>query len=128
MEIVKTINISKELVESFALITGDLNPIHLDENYAKGTKFGRTIAHGMLLSSFFSKIIAMDFPGEGSIYLSQTLKFLKPCYVGDSIKIHVSLLNKVQKNKSFIYTLSTKIYDKNNGLLVDGTADVLFDK
>jgi acyl dehydratase len=128
MEIFKTINISKELVKSFASITGDFNPIHLDEDYAKSTRFGKTIVHGMLLSSFFSKIIAMDYPGEGSIYLSQTLNFLKPCYVGDTISVHIKLMNKTQKSKSYIYTLSTKIYDSSKELLIDGTANVLSDK
>jgi 3-hydroxybutyryl-CoA dehydratase len=100
----------------------------LDEDYAKSTRFGKTIVHGMLLSSFFSKIIAMDYPGEGSIYLSQTLNFLKPCYVGDTISVHIKLMNKTQKSKSYIYTLSTKIYDSSKELLIDGTANVLSDK
>jgi len=128
MEITKIIHINKELVNSFANVTGDFNPIHLDDDYASTTSFGKTIAHGMLLSSFFSKIIATDYPGEGSIYLSQTLNFIKPCYVGDTVSVHIKLINKAQKSKSCVYTLSTKIYDSSEELLIDGTANILSDK
>jgi 3-hydroxybutyryl-CoA dehydratase len=127
MEVIDQIHISKQLVESFALLTGDYNPIHLDSEYASNSRFGKPIAHGMLLSSFFSKIIASNYPGVGSIYLSQDIKFIKPCYVGDTIKVVIKLLNKTQKSKAYIYTLLTQIYDSNDQLLIDGTAEVLHD-
>jgi acyl dehydratase len=127
MEVINQIHISKELVESFASLTGDYNPIHLNSEYASNSRFGKPIAHGMLLSSFFSKIIASNYPGVGSIYLSQNTKFIKPCYVGDTIKVVVKLLNKTQKNKSHIYTLLTQIYDSSDQMLIDGTAEVLHD-
>ena len=77
MEVIDQIHISKQLVESFASLTGDYNPIHLEGEYASNSRFGKPIAHGMLLSSFFSKIIASNYPGIGSIYLSQNIKFIK---------------------------------------------------
>jgi len=127
MEVIDQIHISKQLVESFASLTGDYNPIHLDSEYASNSRFGKPIAHGMLLSSFFSKIIASKYPGVGSIYLSQDIKFIKPCYVGDTINVVIKLLNKTQKSKAYIYTLLTQIYDSNDQLLIDGTAEVLHD-
>ena len=121
MEVTKKITITDSLVGSYADLTGDKNPIHLDEGYAKKTFFKKRIAHGMLVSSFISSIIANDFPGEGSIYLSQELKFLKPCYIGDELEYVVKQLDKL---KSKFY-LSTQVYNGNGHLILDGFAVVM---
>src|ERR1700741_648739 len=71
---------TQEEIEKFADLSGDHNPIHLDEEHAKGTRFGRRIAHGMLTSSLISNVIGNDLPGAGSIYLGQTLQFLAPVF------------------------------------------------
>lgn len=113
--------ITNDMVLSYSTLIGDKNPIHLDSEYAKQTIFEKPIAHGMLISSFFSKMISETYPGHGSIYLSQNIKFLKPCYIGETINVVLKLINK-DKNK---YELSTQIYDSKEKLLVDGTALIL---
>jgi 3-hydroxybutyryl-CoA dehydratase len=113
--------ITNDMVISYSTLIGDKNPIHLDSEYAKQTIFEKPIAHGMLISSFFSKMISETYPGHGSIYLSQNIKFLKPCYIGETINVILKLINK-DKNK---YELSTQIYDSNDVLLVDGNALIL---
>lgn len=72
---------SQKDVEEFARVTGDNNPIHLDAEYAARTMFKRPIMHGMLGVALFSKVFGTMFPGEGTIYLKQSLNFLKPMYV-----------------------------------------------
>src|SRR5215212_6070923 len=72
---------SQDEVNRFAEATGDKNPVHLDANYAAKTMFKRPIMHGMLSASLFSKVFGTMFPGEGTIYLKQSLNFLKPMYV-----------------------------------------------
>jgi len=121
MEVTKKITITDSLVGSYADLTGDKNPIHLDEGYAKKTFFKKRIAHGMLVSSFISSIIANDFPGEGSIYLSQELKFLKPCYIGDELEYVVKQVDKVK----YKFYLSTQVYNGNGHLILDGFAVVM---
>lgn len=113
--------ITNDMVISYSTLIGDKNPIHLDSEYAKQTIFEKPIAHGMLISSFFSKMISETYPGHGSIYLSQNIKFLKPCYIGETINVILKLINK-DKNK---YELSTQIYDSKDILLVDGNALIL---
>jgi 3-hydroxybutyryl-CoA dehydratase len=81
--------VSDEVVRAFADLSGDHNRVHLDDTYARATRFGRRIAHGALLMAFLSKALGMDLPGPGAVYLSQTLEFLAPVYVGDEIEISV---------------------------------------
>ena len=82
-EITKTIEQSD--VDAFADVTGDRNPIHVDEEFAKTTRFGKRIAHGMLTASLISSVLANKLPGEGSVYLGQTLQFVAPVFPGDEI-------------------------------------------
>ena len=72
-------------VVAFANISGDHNPVHLDAEYAKTTRFGARIAHGALTAGVISAVLGNDLPGIGSIYMSQTTKFLKPVYFGDTV-------------------------------------------
>jgi 3-hydroxybutyryl-CoA dehydratase len=121
MEFFEEIEITKELVEKFSEVSGDKNPIHLDEEYCREfTKFEKPIAPGLLLASFFSRIIAETYPGPGSIYLSQDLKFINPCYIGESVRVSV-VENKVEGNK---YYLVTKIL-KGETVIIEGSALVL---
>ncbi len=78
-------------VISFSKLTGDNNRIHLDEEYAKKSLFGKRVVHGMLVASLFSKIFGKIFPGEGSIYLRQEIKFIAPVFIGDTILARVKL-------------------------------------
>ena len=80
----RTQTITDEMVRSFATLTGDTNPVHLDEIYAATTRFGKRIAHGMLAASLISAALANDLPGPGTVYLSQSLQFKAPVYPGDT--------------------------------------------
>jgi 3-hydroxybutyryl-CoA dehydratase len=72
-------------IDAFAAVTGDDNPVHLDEAYAAGTRFGGRIAHGMLAAGFISAVLGAQLPGPGAIYLSQTLRFRRPVRIGDEV-------------------------------------------
>lgn len=124
MKVLKNIEITRDLVDSYASLTGDRNPIHLNEDYAKRSSFGKCIAHGMLLSSYFSTVIASEYPGEGSIYLSQDIKFIKPCFVGEWITVKIELIQEIKKVNSTIYKLSTQILNIENEILIEGGATV----
>lgn len=115
--------ITDEDVRQFSLVSGDFNPIHLDDDYAKKTRFGKRISHGMLVASHISALIAEKLPGEGSIYLSQTLKFLAPVYLNDEVKTVVKVLEISGK----IYTLKCECYNQDGTLVLEGTAKVLKD-
>jgi acyl dehydratase len=110
--------IDEDKVKKFAELVGDYNPIHLDAEYAKGTKFGKPIVHGMLISSLFSSIIATKYPGPGSIYISQDIQFKNPCFVGEEIIVSVDLIEE----NSGRYKLKTQIKNKKEEILVDGEA------
>ena len=81
----QVVQIEEENVETFGKITNDYNPAHFDQEYAKTTMFKERISHGMYVGSLFSKLFGMDLQGNGSIYVSQTLKFKRPVYFGDTI-------------------------------------------
>ena len=77
-----------EDVQRFIAITGDTNPLHIDDAFASRTQFGRRVVHGMLAASIFSTMVGMRLPGTGAIYRAQTLRFLLPVYVGDTVTAH----------------------------------------
>ena len=96
-------------VEDFANVTGDLNPIHLDENYAKKTVFKRKIMHGFLSASIFSKIFGTLFPGPGTIYLEQLLKFKRPMYPNK--EYYAKLILEGINKTNFTLHIKTEIFD-----------------
>lgn len=101
-----SVTITEEMIERFAQATGDHNPIHLDEDYAKGTIFKTRVAHGMLQAGILSGVIGTRFPGVGTIYLSQTLKFLKPVFIGDEITFHLRVVELLkEKNRARLETV-----------------------
>lgn len=110
-------------VEHFAQISGDCNPIHLDEECAKRSRFGGTIVHGLLVSSLISKMIGMDMPGEGSIYMEQNLRFRKPVYVGEKVVAKIRITD-IDRN---IYTLETNVYNSKDDCVIEGRAKVLYE-
>jgi 3-hydroxybutyryl-CoA dehydratase len=87
-----TRTISTADIEMFARATGDTNPLHLDEAYAKTTRFGGTVAHGMLTAALVSAVIANRLPGPGTVYVSQTLEFLAPVRPGDTVTAEVEVI------------------------------------
>lgn len=78
-------------IEAFAEVSGDHNPVHLDEAYAKTTAFGGRIAHGMLSAAYISAVLGNQLPGPGAIYLSQSLRFRRPVKVGDLVTARVTV-------------------------------------
>ena len=118
--------ISDTDVRAFATLTGDHNPVHLDEDYARDTRFGRRIAHGMLTVSLISSVIANKLPGEGTIYLGQTLQFVAPVYLDDTVTARVTVL-KIREDKP-IATLETVCVNQRGETLIKGEATVLIPK
>jgi acyl dehydratase len=110
-------------VEAFAALTGDANPVHLDAEYAAGTRFGQRIAHGMLAASLFSTIFGTIEPGPGALYLGQDLKFKAPVVPGDQITATVTLEN-LREDKP-IATYSTIATNQRGETVIAGQA-VLF--
>jgi acyl dehydratase len=78
-------------VRRFIEITGDVNPLHVDEEFAATTRFGRRVIHGMLTASILSTMVGMFIPGRGAIYRSQTITFLRPVHVGDTVTAHFTI-------------------------------------
>ena len=118
-----TKTITDEDIRTFAALTGDHNPIHLDDEYAATTRFGRRIAHGMLSASLISAVLANELPGRGSVYLSQSLKFLAPVYPGDTVTARVTI-TKIREDKPIV-TLETVCCNQRDEQLLIGEAVVL---
>ncbi|MCP4547829.1 MAG: MaoC family dehydratase [bacterium] len=107
-------------VYQFAGITGDFNPAHVNEEYAKDTFFKGRIAHGMLLGGFISAVIAMKLPGPGAIYVKQSMKFKAPARVGDTITARVEVIEvDPERNRLVLRTTCT---NQDDTLVVDGEA------
>jgi 3-hydroxybutyryl-CoA dehydratase len=115
--------IDEKLVEDFAKISGDFNPLHMDEQFAKKSKFGRRVCHGMLLSSFFSRLVGMYLPGKNALYFSQNLNFIAPCFIGDIVIVKGKVIDKSKSTK--MIKIETTIKNNLGKLLVDGIAQVL---
>ena len=96
----------------FAKVSGDENPVHLDEEYAQQTIFGRRIAHGMLTASLISAVIAEQLPGHGTVYLSQTLKFIRPVLPGQLVKTTVIVTNIEYTNRRVTLDCGCKVDEK----------------
>ena len=106
-------------VYSFAGISGDFNPLHIDEIVAKESRFGRRIAYGALVASFISTVLGMYLPGSGTIYLKQESEFLKPVYIGDTIRAEVEIVLIDERRKC---TLKTIVFNQNNEIVLSGSA------
>ena len=114
--------VTESMVDDFAKLSGDNNPLHMDENYAKSNNFKGRVCHGMLLASFFSRLAGMYIPGKNALYFSQSLKFQYPCFVNDRIEIHGEVIDKSLATK--IITLKTTI-SKDKRQIVDGIGKVM---
>lgn len=110
-------------VDAFAEVTGDRNPVHLDEAFAQQTRFGRRIAHGMLTASLISSVLANQLPGEGSVYLGQTLQFVAPVFPGDEVTARVTV-TEVRENRPII-KLETICMNQRGETVIRGEATVL---
>ncbi len=109
--------ISESDVYQFAGITGDFNPVHIDEVYASNTIFKKRIVHGMLVSSFISTVLASKIPGEGTIYVGQELKFTRPVYIGDTITAKLELIEIINEKR---WKIQSQVFNQNGEMVVDG--------
>jgi 3-hydroxybutyryl-CoA dehydratase len=119
---VKSFNISAEMIDGFAFSTGDTNPVHVDDDYAKTTVFQKRIAHGFLIGSLISTVLGNYFPGRGTIYMSQYLKFRRPVYIDDMIKV---MIEPVEVTKTNWLNLRTTCTNQNDILVIEGEALVI---
>ena len=120
-------NFAKTITEydvyGFAGIVGDFNPVHINKEYAKTTFFKDRIAHGILATGLISSVIGNHLPGEGTIYLSQSTKFLKPVYIEDTITAIVKVIEKDdKKNRVKLYT---KCVNQNGDVIIEGESLVM---
>lgn len=115
--------ISETDIYMFAGVTGDYNPAHINEAYAKNTIFKERIAHGILSAGLISTVIGTQLPGPGTIYASQTLKFVAPVKIGDTVTAKVKVIDiSTEKNR---IKLETCCYNQNEKLVLQGEAVVL---
>ncbi|HYF79999.1 MAG TPA: MaoC family dehydratase [Symbiobacteriaceae bacterium] len=117
-----TKTITETDVYLFAGVTGDLNPAHVNETWAKNTKFGGRIAHGMLSGGLISAVLGMQLPGPGSIYMGQTLKFTAPVHIGDTVTAAAEVVEIIDGKRLRLHTTATR---QDGTLVVDGEALVL---
>ena len=118
-----TRTVSEEEVLLFAKVSGDTNPVHLDEAYAATTQFGGRIAHGMLTGAFISAAVALTMPGPGSIYLGQTMSFRAPVMIGDTLTVKLEVISKRERKN--IAVLACKVVNQAGTVVVKGEATAL---
>lgn len=119
----RTMTITDETIRTFADLTGDHNPVHLDDAYAAGTRFGRRIAHGMIAAGLISATLANDLPGPGTVYLGQTLQFKAPVFPGDTVTATVEV-KSVRPDKPIVI-LTTVCTNQDGARVLEGEATVL---
>lgn len=115
--------VTDEIIRKFAEVSGDYNPIHLDEEFAKTTRFGRRIAHGMLSGAFISAVLGYEFRERKIVYLSQTMKFTAPVFIGDTVTA-AGTVTSIREDKGIV-TLETVCTNQNGETLVKGEAVVM---
>ncbi|SDS17300.1 Acyl dehydratase [Halopseudomonas xinjiangensis] len=106
----------------FAAVSGDVNPVHLDEAFAATTPFKGRIAHGMFSGALISAAIACELPGPGSIYIGQEMSFLRPVRLDDEIRVELEVLEKLAKNR---VRIATRVFNQDGKQVVDGVATVM---
>lgn len=110
-------------VYNYAGVSGDFNPAHMNEEYAKNTAFKTRIAHGMLSAGFISAVLGTKLPGPGTIYLNQDLRFTKPVHFGDTITATITVEELIkEKNRAILKTVCT---NQDGDVVVEGVAKVM---
>lgn len=121
MEVSYSQTITDTDVKSFAGVSGDRNSVHMDEEYALTSRYKKRIAHGMMSASYFSALFGTKIPGEGCVYVAQSLQFKRAVYLGDTVKATVSV-TKVDLNKRRVFFRTTcKVKNK---IVIDGEAEL----
>lgn len=113
--------ITRDDVRRFSELSGDTNPIHLDKEYAKETRYKKNIAHGLMCASYFSGIFGTKLPGLGSIYVSQSLRFKRPIYIGDKVDVIVKITEIEINRKRVKFTTQCLV---NSKICIDGFAEI----
>ena len=114
--------VTAKVIEAFAAVSGDTNPVHLDEPYARTTPFGGRIAHGMLSAAYISAVIGTRLPGPGAIYLSQSLKFRRPVKLGDPVTTVVTITALDERRGHATVSTLCRVDDK---IVVEGEALIM---
>lgn len=115
--------ITEQDVALFGEVSNDYNPLHFNEAYAKETMFKKRIAHGMLVGSLFSKLLGQDLPGEGTVYLSQSLVFKRPVFLGDTITATITLKElNTERNRALF---DCECRNQHNTVVILGEANVM---
>lgn len=115
--------ITDQVVRAFAELSGDYNPIHLDEEFAKTTRFGKRIAHGMISGALISAVLGYEFRERRVVYLSQTLKFIAPVFLGETVTATATVTN-IREDKPIV-TLKTVCTNQAGETVVEGEAAVM---
>ena len=117
------VDISKNMLYVFGRDTGDYNPLHMSEEYASSTSFKKRVCSGMFLSSFFSRLVGMYLPGKHALHISQSLNFVNPCFIGETITVEGKVIDKSLATK--IIKLETTITNESGKRIIDGKAQVI---
>lgn len=120
---VSTHRITESDAAAYAQVTDDYNPIHFDDDYAAATPFGRKIAHGMILAGYLSGVIGIQLPGPGSLYETQTFRFLRPVYFGETITSRVEVVALFPERNRV--RLKTECFNQDGVCVLDGEAVIL---
>lgn len=120
--------VTAEAIAAFARVSTDTNPAHLDADFAATTRFEKPIAHGMLAASYVSAMLGTQFPGPGTIYMGQTLKFVKPVFIGDTLDVVVTVTGF--RSEKAILTMDTTVTNQHGQNVLTGecvclVADIL---
>ena len=117
------VDISEDMLDDFAKLSGDDNPLHMNEEYASSTSFKKRVCSGMFLSSFFSRLVGMYLPGKHALHISQSLTFVNPCFIGETITVEGKFIDKSPATK--IIKLETTITNESGKRIIDGKAQVI---
>ena len=117
------VDISKNMLDVFGRDTGDYNPLHMSEEYASSTSFKKRVCSGMFLSSFFSRLVGMYLPGKHALHISQSLNFVNPCFIGETITVEGKVIDKSPATKTI--KLETTITNESGKRIIDGKAQVI---
>ena len=119
----RTREMTEDLVNRYAELSGDYSPVHVDEAAAARTRFGTRIAHGMLSAGFLSAVIGMDLPGPGTVWVAQTLRFKKPVKLGDSVTWRVEVKELFpEKKRARLATVAT---NQAGEIVIEGEGTIL---
>ena len=108
-------------IKTFAGLSGDHNPVHVDEKYAENSRFKRRIAHGLMSAGFFSQLFGTKLPGPGCVYTAQSLKFSRPVYINDTVVATVEVIAVDLSRKRVQFKTYCTV---NNKLVIDGKAEI----